>query len=67
MDTGIQKLFEKLQQEIERWEDESRFWEDPRVIELEDISGSKKSAKELTASCKAMADEWRRLIKILSS
>jgi len=66
MDATAHELIRALQQDIDRWEEEAKFWEDSRVIGMEDINGSKKSGKELAANCRARAEEWRHLIELIS-
>lgn len=67
MEQQTQEFIELLKREIDLWEHQARFWEDPRVIGLEDISGSRKTSVEMAQECRARAQEHRDLIMRLSS
>lgn len=67
MNPSMKRFVDRLQQSIEEWEETARYFEDPRVIGMEDINGSMKSGKELATMYRARADELRLLIKSLPS
>jgi hypothetical protein len=48
--------------ELRILEDQVKYWSDPRIIGFQDISGSRKSAREIVSSLEARIKELRELI-----
>jgi hypothetical protein len=66
MDKPSTELLIGLENDIRTLRQQIKYWEDPRVIALEDISGSKKTAKEVAAALEARINEIRQLIQSIS-
>ncbi len=66
MDRPSKELLIGLDNEIRTLEEQVKYWEDPRVIALEDIGGSRKTAREIAAALKARVKEIRQLIESIS-
>lgn len=67
MDRTSQEFIRILENDISNWEEAAKFWEDPRVIGLKDICGSRCGAQELAAmyrerarTCREMADRVKK-------
>lgn len=50
-------LIERLKRDIEDWREQARFWEN--------LSASRKDAKALAKKCRAKAEQWSEVIKVL--
>jgi hypothetical protein len=67
MDPITQRFVDLLHKEIDGWEEEARYWEDPRIFGIQDINGSTTAAKDLADRARARAKEHRGLIKLISN
>ena len=50
LDIMTQRLLDAVQQDIERWEEAATSWEDPRILGMDDIRGSKLTGKQMAAN-----------------
>jgi hypothetical protein len=55
-----------LHSELRILHQQVHYWQDPRVIEMQNLSGSKKTAKEIVAELKLRIGEVGHLIASLS-
>jgi hypothetical protein len=56
-----------LKENIQYWEEESRYWEDARVAGLQNINGSNRTAQEIGQRCRAQAEKLREYVADLTS
>jgi DNA phosphorothioation-dependent restriction protein DptG len=54
-----QELIERLKRDIEDWKEQARLWEG--------LVGSRRDAKALAKRCRAKADQWAEVIKLLDT
>ncbi len=66
MDKPSKELLIGLENEIRTLREQVKYWEDPRVIALQDVAGSKKTAKEIAAALGALIKEKRQLTQSIS-
>ena len=66
MNQSQKEFVDSLQSDIEALEKQSQYWEDPRVLCMQDIGGSKKTGKELAEGCRGRIKELRQLIRSIS-
>ncbi len=67
MHNAVNEFIESLQREIERQEEQARFWERNELFRVEDITGTKLNKVERATKCRSWAQELRELIKSVSS
>lgn len=53
----------KLRADIEVLEERAKFWEDPRVIEIEDIDGWRGTGKQIAGVFREMIGELRQILE----
>ena len=66
MDKTEKNFVTGLENEVRTLQDQIRYWQDPRVAGLQDISGSKMSAKEIVVALEARIREILELVKSIS-
>ncbi len=55
-------FLKQLKESVQDWEEEAKYWEDPRIAALENLSGSRRSAKETAMQCRARAEKLREFL-----
>jgi len=63
MDEPSKEFTVGLENEIRTLPDQIKYWNDPRIIGLQDISGSRTSAREVVQALEARIKEIRQLIE----
>jgi hypothetical protein len=67
MDQETDQALGLLRDSAQDWESQAILWEDPRVAGLEDIAGSRRTAKEIAGECRARARKLREVIGNVTS
>jgi hypothetical protein len=66
MDKQTNELLTGLENELRTLEEQIKYWQDPRIIGLGNISGSRKSPQEISTLLVARMAEIRKLIESVS-